>query len=63
MNTTEHAQQHAEHARRVTESWHRIPATASADALARKHGEIERARSDALQRSLDSSRNPQGGDR
>lgn len=61
MNSSEYAQQHAEEAKRVTNSWHRGPATAVAEALERKHSEMERAKAEARQRALGSHRNPQGG--
>ena len=57
MNSTEHAQQHAAEAERVTRSWQR-PLDPHFEAQQRARATEQAAKSEALRRSLDSYRNP-----
>lgn len=63
MNTTEHAQAHAETARRTTESWHRHAAVPTLNAQAAARATEAAGKSDALRRSADYRRSlPANGD-
>jgi len=56
LNTNEHARQHAEHARQVTQRWHRLAADSTLEAQQRARATEAQAKSEALQRSTDYNR-------
>jgi len=51
LNTNEHARQHAEAQKRMTESWHRLAADPTLTAQANARAAEAKAKSDALQRA------------